>query len=136
MERNYQYSFGELIDRLSILSLKYLENKELRPQYQKEISGIIDDLNMIMTNKPGGFKATAEFMWAIVILAQFNLKIWSNEDNARSGDPENNELFKTHIWNGVRCRAKDRISKAIGDRVDPKVNALSAIQLEDEPFWA
>lgn len=135
MERKYQYSFGELLDRLSIIALKHQNNKELRAQYAEEIDSIVQDLNYLMTNKPGGFHVTGEFLWALIVLTHFNQKIWNNEDNARKGDPENNELFKTHVWNGVRRRCMDKLAKSMGHRADPKVNALSELQLEDEPHW-
>jgi len=138
VERKYKFSAGELLDRLSIATLKRLHNKELTAQYDKEIEDLLYDLNISLREVGEGGVSTnvhAEFLYHVGLLFQFNANIWYNESNARDGDKSDNQLFKTHVWNGIRRRAMDHISKRLGQKTDPKVNSLSALQLDDEPKW-
>lgn len=135
MERKWLPTLGELIDRMSVVSLKITYNKDLKEEYAKEMQDLVDDVNLILTNVVGKEKLTAEFLKFVVILSQFNTMIWIQEDNARKGDENGNELYKTHIYNGIRCRAKDFISTYSNERKDPKIDALGALITDYEPVW-
>lgn len=132
--KKWMPSLGELLDRLTICELKHLHNPEHREAIAKEISDLIDDINLELPKSP--YPAlTAEFLRDLIVLAQFNTHIWNNEDNARKGDKADNLLYFTHSCNGVRCRAKDRLTKIVKGRIDPKVNAIAAEIPDFEPSW-
>lgn len=131
-ERKWRPTVGEMIDRLTILELKHLHNPDHREVIQKEIDDLVHDINLSLP-KPASIHA--EFIREAIILAQFNTHIWNQEDNARKGDKSNNNLYFTHQANGIRCRAKDRLSKRVSQRTDPKVNAIAAEIPDFEPYW-
>lgn len=134
MERKWNPTLGELLDRMSIVSLKITHNKDLREEYAKEMQDLVDDVNVILTNIVHKEKVNAEFLKFVIILSQYNTMIWQNESAAR-GDGTGSELYKTHIFNGIRCRAKDFISTYSKERIDPKIDALGADISEWEPVW-
>jgi len=135
MERKALPTLGELIDRMSIVSLKGTYNKNLREQYANEMDDLLHDVNILLTNKVGKEKINAEFIKYVIILTQYNGMIWHNEANARGGRNRGNQLYKTHTYNGARCRAKDKISVYSKERIDPKIDALGADISEWEPIW-
>lgn len=134
LEKKWLPSLGELLDRLTICELKHLHSPERREEISKEIQDLLSDINLELPKSP--YPAiTAQFLRDLIILAQFNTHIWNNEDNARRGNKDDNLLYFTHSCNGVRCRAKDRLTKRVNGRVDPKVNAVAADIPDFEPSW-
>ena len=132
--KKWMPSLGELLDRLTILELRHLHDTERREAIAKEISDILDDINLELPKSP--YPALdADFLRALIVLAQFNTHIWNNEDNARKGDKSGNELYFTHSCNGVRCRAKDKVNRFTNGRLDQKVNAIAADIPDFEPSW-
>ena len=127
-------SLGELIDRLTICELKHLHNPEQRPALAQEIQNLMDDIQLDLPKSPYP-TIDAQFIRAVIILAQYNSHIWVNEDNARKGDKSDNLLYFTHSCNGIRCRAKDKITAKVKGRIDPKVNAIAADIPDFEPSW-
>lgn len=127
-------SLGELLDRLTICELKHLHNPDNREQIAKEIENLVHDINIELPKSPYP-SLTAEFLRELIILSQFNTHIWNHEDQMRKGNPDGNDLVFTHECNGVRCRAKDRLTKRVNGRVDPKVNAIAASIPDFEPSW-
>lgn len=127
-------SLGELLDRLTICELKHLHNPDNREQIAKEIENLVHDINIELPKSPYP-SLTAEFLRELIVLAQFNTHIWNHEDQMRKGNPDGNDLVFTHQSNGVRCRAKDRLTKRVNGRVDPKVNAIAASIPDFEPSW-
>lgn len=125
-ERKYNYELGELFDRLTILQLKECKIPEHKDQYAKEISDILHDINVILTNYPKTQQITAEFLRDLIILAQFNAHIWYNESAARSGDKNGNLLFLTHSINGIRVEARNRLQRIVDGRIEKKVDCLAA----------
>jgi hypothetical protein len=134
VERKWTSTLGELIDRMTIVGLKIAYNKDLREQYGKEMEDLIHDVNLVLTSKVNKEVLNAEFIKFIILLAQYNGMIWHNE-SAQRGDGEGNDLYKTHIFNGIRCRLKDKVSTYSKERIDPKIDSLGAIKSEWEPIW-
>ena len=113
--RKYLPTLGELIDILTIVQLKEVKIPQHKEEYSKEISDIVYDINEILKEKD---KVDGEFIRAVIVLAQMNSHIWYNEDNARSGDNQGNQLMLTHGLNGIRNTAKNKIQEFDGGRKD------------------
>ena len=131
--RKYLPTLSELIDRLSILQLKEVFIKEHKDKYREEIKDIIHDINLELSEK--SCKLSGEDIRAIIVLAQMNLHIWTNEDNARNGENVNNKLMLTHGLNGIRNTAKNKIQETIGGRKDYKIDCIAAEFKEWEVSW-
>ena len=131
--RKYLPTLGELIDRLSIIQIKELKIPNHKQEYSQEIEDIVHDINQII--KEGDFELDGEFVRAIVVLSQMNLHIWVNEDNARSGDNQGNQLMLTHGLNGIRNTAKNKIQERVGGRKDYKIDCIADEFKEWEVSW-
>lgn len=132
-DRKYLPTLGELLDRLSILQLKEVKIPEHKLEYAQEIKDILYDINIIIEEqKP---QITAEFLRALIVVAQYNNHIWVNEGNYRKGIKEGNNLELTHSLNGVRNRAKNILQESVGGRKDYKVDSLAAEHSDWEPSW-
>lgn len=124
-ERKYLPTLAELIDRLAIVQLKaiFVDNKVA---YDAEIDLIKNDIDLLLAEK-GGWQVTGEDIRTLMILATANHFIWVNEGKAREGGREQDHLLRaTHGVNGIRARAKNVISRKFDERVDLKVDSLSA----------
>lgn len=133
MSRKYLPTIGELIDRLSIIQIKELKIPNYKDEYAKEINEIVHDINEII--KEGNYTLDGEFVRAIVVLSQMNLHIWVNEDNARSGDNQGNQLMLTHGLNGIRNTAKNKIQEKVGGRKDYKIDCIADEFKDWEISW-
>ena len=131
--RKYLPTLGELIDRLSIIQIKELKIPNHKEEYSQEIEDIVHDINQII--KEGDFELDGEFVRAIVVLSQMNLHIWVNEDNARSGDNQGNQLMLTHGLNGIRNTAKNKIQERVGGRKDYKIDCIADEFKDWEISW-
>jgi len=131
--RKYLPTLGELIDRLSIIQIKELKIPNHKEEYSQEIEDIVHDINQII--KEGDFELDGEFVRAIVVLSQMNLHIWVNEDNARSGDNQGNQLMLTHGLNGIRNTAKNKIQERVGGRKDYKIDCIADEFNDWEVSW-
>ena len=130
--RRYLHSFGDLIDRLSIVQLKEVFIPEFKQEYSQEIADIVHDIQLIIDENQGVL--TAETLRAIIVVAQMNLHIWHNESNYRRGLKGGN-LELTHGLNGIRNTAKNVIQEAVGGRKDYKVDCLAAEFKDWEISW-
>jgi len=132
--RKYLPTLGELIDRLSIVQLKEVKIPKHKEEYAKEIEDIVHDITEILdTNKQ--LKVDGDFIRAIVVLSQMNLHIWVNEDNARSGDDQGNQLMLTHGLNGIRNTAKNKIQELDGGRKDYKIDCIASEFKDWDVSW-
>ena len=119
--RIYFHTVGQLIDRLSISTLKSVKIAENKEEYEKEASEIMHDLDLLLGEKQG------ELIRAIQINTLSNEIIWQNESKARAGGTEQDHLLKfTHSVNGVRTAAMNKISSITGERKDLKVDCLAS----------
>ena len=125
MARKYLPTLGELIDRLSIIQLKEVKIPQHKEEYSKEISDIVHDITEILTTTKQ-LKIDGDFIRAVIVLSQMNAHIWYNEDNARSGDDQGNQLMLTHGLNGIRNTAKNKIQELDGGRKDYKVDCIAS----------
>jgi hypothetical protein len=123
MERNYQLSFGELIDRLSICQQKEIHIKSKREVFTQQINDIVSDLTNICQEK--NILLTGEIIQGIVCLTQANIAIWNNEDNCRKGTEGENDLALTHSLNTLRTQIYSLLSTMVGDKGEYKANTLS-----------
>ena len=123
--RKYLPTFSELIDRLTIVTLKSIRLGEHKEEYEREAKDIMSDLTEIAAEK--NVVLTGEVIRAIALVMLSNSVIWDNESKARLGGSEQDKLLKfTHSVNGVRNRAKNVISRCVGERKDLKVDCLAA----------
>ena len=130
--RKYLPTLGELIDRLSIVQLKEVFIPEHKKAYAAEVKDIVHDIQLLLDRCD---RLDADFIRAIVVLAQMNLHIWHNESNYRRGISDGNNLELTHGLNGIRNTAKNKIQDLVGGRKDHKVDCLAA-EFEDwEISW-
>ena len=117
--RLYLPTLAELIDRLSVVTLKSIFISENKKHYDREIGLIKHDIKELGHNP--------EYIHAIMMIMLSNRYIWENESKARLGTSEQDKLLKlTHSVNGVRNRFKNVIAKMEGERVDLKVDCLAA----------
>lgn len=132
-QRKYLPTLGELIDRLSIIQLKEVFITEHKSEYADEIKDIVHDIDLIL--KSADYELDGEFVRAIIVLSQMNLHIWTNEDNARSGDNQGNQLMLTHGLNGIRNTAKNKIQEKVGGRKDYKIDCIADEFKDWEISW-
>ena len=126
-ERKYFPTFGELVDRLSIVMLKRIFIPQYWRTYTGEINQIKHDIDLILNQKSKRIRLGAKDVTAILALALVNREIWLNESIARAGGSgQNDRLRYTHSINGQRAKAKNILSGMMGERVDMKVDALAA----------
>jgi hypothetical protein len=133
IERKYLPTLAELIDRLSISQLKEVFITDHKEEYAKEISEIVHDIELILSETDG--RITGEQIRAIVVLAQMNLHIWHNETNVRNGTAGHSALALTHGLNGIRNTAKNKIQEVVGGRKDYKIDCLAADFEDWEVSW-
>lgn len=120
--RQYNLTLAELIDRLSIVTLKSIKISNYKKEYEEEAQLIMSDIDLISGQPDEGQKTRA-----IMIVMLSNEIIWQNESKARSGGTEQDHLLKfTHSVNGVRNNAKNVISNLTGERQDLKLDCLAA----------
>src|ERR1035441_8270292 len=119
MERKYNLTFSELVDRISIVQLKEVFIPENKENYKKEIQDILYDIDLIIKEK--NIIIDAKTIRAIVVLSQMNLHIWHNESEARNGNKDGNKLLLTHGLNGIRNISKNKIEELAGGRKDYKI---------------
>ena len=131
--RKYLPTLSELVDRLSIAQLKEVFISEHKEEYSQEISDIIYDINLLLSEKD--VILDAETIRAIVVLSQMNLHIWHNESNYRKGIKDGNNLELTHGLNGIRNTAKNKIQEIVGGRKDYKIDCLAAEFKDWEISW-
>lgn len=123
--RKYLPTLSELIDRLSIVTLKSIKIPGNKEEYEKEAQEIIHDLDLIIKEK--NLVLTGQIIRAIGVIFWANETIWNNESKAREGGDEQDHLLKfTHAINGVRNNAKNVISNLIGERKDLKLDCIAA----------
>ena len=135
MERKYNYTFAELLDRLSIAQLKSIFIPEHKESYAQEIKDIKHDIDLIFKN---GISVSSRMMHAIMVLMLSNRYIWENESKIRAeeNDSQQERLLRlTHSINGVRNNAKNIISEELGEKVDLKVDCLAADLIEEFGNW-
>lgn len=117
--RKYLPTLAQLIDRLSIVTLKSIKIPDHKEEYEREAADIMDDITAL------GIDGTV--VRAIQINAIANEMIWANEASARaSGKCSGDSLIFTHSINGVRTAAMNAISNVMGERKDLKVDCLAA----------
>lgn len=123
--RKYMPTFAELIDRLSIVTLKSVKIPNNKEAYENEAQDIMHDIEEIIIER--SVKLTGQMVRAIQIIMLSNEIIWTNESKARAGGSEQDKLLKfTHSVNGVRNLAKNVISNEMGERIDLKLDCLAA----------
>ena len=110
MERKYNYTFSELLDRLSIVQLKEMLIPDHKEEYAAEMAAILSDIQSIIDTD--AILINANTLRDLVVLAQINAHIWHNEANYRKGIREGNSLELTHGLNGIRNTAKNKITSA------------------------
>ena len=123
-ERKYLPTLSELIDRLSIVQLKEVFIPEHKEEYAKEISDILHDIDLTLSEKDAIIDSKT--IRSIVVLSQMNMHIWHNESNYRKGIKDGNNLELTHGLNGIRNTAKNKIQEVAGGRKDYKIDCLAA----------
>tara|TARA_R110000824_G_scaffold116196_2_gene267522 strand:+ start:3081 stop:3503 length:423 start_codon:yes stop_codon:yes gene_type:complete len=133
MDRKYLPTLSELIDRLSIAQLKEVFIPDHKKEYAQEISDILHDLDLILSDK--NVVLSGNDVRAIVVLSQMNLHIWHNESNYRKGIKDGNDLELTHGLNGIRNTAKNIIQETAGGRKDYKIDCLAADFKDWEISW-
>ncbi len=123
--RKYLPTLAELIDRLSIVTLKSIKISGNKEEYEKEAQMIMSDIDSIIKEKK--IKLSGQSIRAMLMIMFANETIWSNESKAREGGTEQDHLLKfTHSINGVRNDAKNVISNLTGERVDLKTDCIAA----------
>lgn len=136
-QRMYLPTLAELVDRLAIVQLKSIFLSENKPAYDEEIKLIEHDISLLMKQLfDRGRHFSGQDIRAILIIAISNRWIWENESKARQGSSEQNQYLRgTHAVNGIRNTAKNVLSRNTGERLDLKIDCLSADLPEDMGNW-
>lgn len=125
-------TLAELIDRLSIVTLKSVFIPENKPAYDQEAKDICHDIDLLLKNA----KLDANALRAAMIVMLANRYIWENESKCRQGQSQDLHLLKiTHSINGVRNTAKNVISQVTGERKDLKIDCLAADVVNQQQNW-
>jgi hypothetical protein len=133
--RKYLPTLSDLIDRLSIVQLKAIFNPSKRNEYRDEMALIESDIDSILTEEIElGGAIDAAMLRAAMVIMLVNREIWRNEAAVRDGTGQG-DLRYTHSLNGVRNTAKNRIARSMGERLDWKVDALSADLPPEYGHW-
>lgn len=135
-KRRYNYTFAELIDRLSIVRLKSIFISENKDAYEKEVEDILHDIDLLIDEKNISLKSKE--VHAILMIMLSNRYIWENESKVRSQsiDSQQEKLLRlTHSINGVRNNAKNVINRCLGERVDLKVDCLAEDLIDEFGNW-
>lgn len=135
-KRRYNYTFAELIDRLSIVRLKSIFISENKDAYEKEVEDILHDIDLLIDEKNISLKNKE--VHAILMIMLSNRYIWENESKVRSQsiDSQQEKLLRlTHSINGVRNNAKNVINRCLGERVDLKVDCLAEDLIDEFGNW-
>ncbi len=127
-------TFAELVDRLSICTLKSIFIPANKTAYDKEIEDIEHDIALLIKEK--SVVLTPRMIKAIQVIMLSNRYIWENESKVRNGDGQDYSLLKlTHSINGVRNTAKNVLAQELGERQDLKVDCLAAELKSDFQNW-
>jgi hypothetical protein len=123
MERKWIPTTSEIIDRLSIVTLKSIilgcNNPEKKKAYEEEASLIMSDLTEIMKKESKKIKDWGVFIRAIQLDMLANRLVWENETLARAGGRSQDHLLPfTHSVNSIRMRAGNFISAQLQERKD------------------
>lgn len=133
-KRKFLPNYSDLIDRLSIVTLKSIFIPSNKVAYEQEADDIIHDLDLLSGQK--NIKLNGNMIRAILVLMLSNRYIWENESLCRKGDNQDYSLLKrTHSVNGVRNTCKNLISKQLGEKLDFKVDCLAAELQSDLENW-
>jgi hypothetical protein len=135
-ERKYLPTFADLVDRLSIVMLKSVFIPQNRKNYLAEIGLISHDIDIIL-DRHSEFTSTVRSsdVRAIMAIMLSNRFIWENEARVRNGERDDTMLRVTHAVNGVRNTAKNVLSRHFDERLDLKVDCLSADLPPDMGNW-
>lgn len=118
MNRKYLPTMADLIDSLTINHIKALKFRDKKRAYEKEMSNICHDIDLIVKQK--NVSIDAAFVRIIVRIAQLNLFIWKLKDRMHNANPDDYAKFLTyaHELNGERNKMKNKISQIVGE-TDP-----------------
>lgn len=118
MNRKYLPTVADLIDSLTINHIKALKFLDKKRAYEKEMSNICHDIDLILKQK--NISITDTFVRTIVRIAQLNLFIWDLKDKMHSANPKQYTQYLTlaHKLNGERNTMKNKISQIVGE-TDP-----------------
>jgi len=128
--RKYMPELPELLDKLSIITLKSIKlgckNPEKKEAYENEVQLIMHDINQIMKEKIKDVKDWGKLFRAVEILKLANETIWANESEARKeGYNDGHKLLFTHSVNGMRMRAGNAIVAQLGGRKDLNLDRVN-----------
>lgn len=123
--RQYNLNESELIDRLSILSLKEIFIPQNKKNYAEEIQQIVHDLSELFKGK----EINGDFIRDLMLIQLMNSLIWSNESgyrNQHAGIKEEKKynLELTHSLNSIRTLIRSKIQSHFGGRVDYKIDYM------------
>lgn len=123
--RKYLLELPELVDKLSIVTLKSIKLKN-KKEYENEAQLIMHDINLLINEKLKDVKDWGKLIRAIQIIMFTNETIWQNETLARQGGPSQNHLLPfTHSVNGMRMRAGNAIVAQLGGRKDLNLDRVN-----------
>lgn len=123
-ERIYLPTLAELVDRLSIITLKSIK-LDHKDNYEEESKEIMHDINILIYNNIDKVKDWGKLIRAIQILMLANELIWVNETKAREGGSEQDHLLPlTHSINSLRMQAGNAIIEQTEGRKDLNLDRL------------
>ena len=130
LERRYLPQLAELIDRLSIVTLKSIKlgcnDLEKKEVYEKEADLIMYDINLLLQEKKDIVIDWGKLIRGIQLDMLANEVIWVNETIARQGEREQDKLLPfTHSVNAVRMFGGNMIVNQTGEQKDLNSDRLN-----------
>ena len=123
--RQYIFTLGELLERMSILQLREMLLTDDRDKHATELLKISADIDSILTEKR--FTPNALFLRLAILTGELNTLIWIYKD--RLNDDYALYLKLSHQINGLRNQIKNIINQEAGEP-GPKVTNLSTDGLD------
>jgi len=107
-KRVINFTFAELVDKLSISQIKEVLLPKVAKKYSLELKQLEHDLDLLIKRKR--ITMSAKFLRKIILLSQLNLHIWLLKDKMVSGEKKYFKLLKfAQELNGIRNYIKNLI---------------------------
>ena len=116
MTKKIKYKFADLVDKLSVLQLKQIENTNQIIKFEKTINLLLKEINFTYLNKKN-FYVDSKFIRLLVILTQINTYIWLIRDEIANSNKSLNKNMKiSHQLNALRNIAKNELTLILSNK--------------------
>ena len=115
MTKKIKYKFADLVDKLSVLQLKQIENTNQIIKFEKTINLLLKEINFTYLNKKNLY-VDSKFIRLLVILTQINTYIWLIRDEIANSNKSNKNMKISHQLNALRNIAKNELTLILSNK--------------------